>query len=62
MMNKVELLWNDVVNYGIATDEELQLITCINGYNEDALNDVVYVRTGYRELSSYLGEDEDEEF
>lgn len=60
-MSKLELLWNDIVDYGIATDEELQLITCINGYNEDALNDVVYVRTGYQNLGSYLGEDEDEE-
>lgn len=60
-MSKLELLWDDIVNYGIATNEELQLITCINGYNEDTLNDVVFVRTGYRELGSYLGEDEDED-
>lgn len=61
-MSKLELLWNDIIDYGIATDEELQLVTCLNGYNENTLNDVVFIRTGYRELGSYLGEDEDEEF
>lgn len=58
-MENLEFMWSDIVECGIATDEELQLVTCINGYNEDALNDVVFVRTGYRELGSYLGEDED---
>ena len=59
-MNKVELLWDDVINYGIATEEELQLVTCLNGYNEKTLNDVVFIRTGYRELGDYLGEDEED--
>lgn len=61
-MKNLELIWDEIVECGIATEEELQLITNINGYNEDALNDVVFVRTGYRELGSYLGEDEDENF
>lgn len=50
--------WNYLVETGIATDEELKLITCINGYNEEALNDVLYVRTGYRDLEQIAGEDE----
>lgn len=39
--------WDFLIDRNIATEEELQLITCINGYNTDALNDVLYVRTGY---------------
>lgn len=42
--------WNYLINNGIATEEELQLVTSINGYNEDTLNDVLYVRTGYRSI------------
>ena len=33
---------------GIATEEELRLITAINGYNEETFCDVLFVRTGYR--------------
>ena len=49
-MNTVEIMWDAICEYGIATKEELELVTSINGYNEDTLNDVVYVRTGYRDI------------
>lgn len=47
-------LWDNIIEYGIATEEELQLITSINGYNETTLNDVVYVRTGYHTIDDYI--------
>lgn len=47
-------LWDNILAYGIATEEELQLITSINGYNETTLNDVVYVRTGYHTIDEYI--------
>ena len=47
-------LWDNILSYGIATEEELQLVTSINGYNETTLNDVVYVRTGYHTLDQYI--------
>ena len=34
----------------IATEEELSLVTAIDGYNEDTLNNVIYVRTGYNDI------------
>ena len=40
-------LWDLIVEYGVATEEELQLITSINGYSLEALVDVIYARTGY---------------
>lgn len=43
-------MWDYLTESGIATEEELRLITSINGYNEEALHDVLYVRTGYRSL------------
>ena len=46
-MINIDRLWNMLVGYEIATDEELMLVTSINGYNEETLNDVLYVRTGY---------------
>ena len=55
---------NEMFDYlgtlGIATDEEIQLITAINGWNEETVNDILYVRTGYRNLEQYTEyEDED---
>ena len=54
----VSRMWDIIVEeYAIATWEELELITAINGYNEDTLNDVIYVRTGYRNIEQLLDEE-----
>jgi len=45
--------WENLVEAGIATDEELKLVTAINGNNEQTLDDVLYVRTGYRNWRQY---------
>lgn len=50
MNRNVESVWELLVDMEIATDEELQLVTSINGYNIDTLNDVIYVRTGYHDI------------
>lgn len=50
-------IWDTIIEYSIATEEELSLVTAINGYNEDALNDVVFVRTGYRSIEQLLEEE-----
>ena len=47
-------IWDAIIMYGIATEEELQLVTCINGYNEEVLNDIIYVSTGYRNINQFL--------
>jgi hypothetical protein len=45
-----ESAWEYLTESGIASEEELRLVTSINGYNMDALNSVLYVRTGYRSI------------
>ena len=45
---KMEEMWDYLIELGIATENELCLVTAINGYNEEAMLDVLYVRTGYR--------------
>jgi len=52
-------LWNEIVNDEIATEDELRLITDINGYNEETLNDVIYARTGCRDIEQFLEEIEE---
>lgn len=53
MMYCIEDMWDLIIDYKIATEEELQLVTNINGYNSETLNDIIYVRTGYRDLIQY---------
>ena len=50
MNRNIEDVWGLLVDMEIATDEELQLVTSINGYNIDTLNDIIYVRTGYHDI------------
>ena len=50
-------IWDAIIEYGIATEKELELVTAIDGYNEDALNNVIYVRTGYNDIEQLLEEE-----
>lgn len=52
--NEIEKIWDYLVESEIATEEELNLITCINGYSVETLNDVIYARTGYRSLDQLI--------
>ena len=56
MDKKVDEVWGLLIEYGVATQEELELVTCINGYNIDTLNDVIYVRTGLRNIEQIQDE------
>ena len=47
--------WSYLVDNGYFTEEELQLITDINGYNMETLNDCIYARYGYRSLDQLSG-------
>ena len=53
-MYNINNIWDSIIEYGIATDEELHLVTCINGYNKETLYVVVYVRTGYRSIEQFF--------
>jgi hypothetical protein len=50
MKNRKEKIWDFIIERGIATDEELRLVTCINGYNEESLNAVISARTAYHDM------------
>lgn len=54
----------EVIDYlienDIATREEIDLVTGINGYNEESIDDIIFYRTGYQDIEQYLeSEDED---
>lgn len=49
-MSKLEDIWSYLEDNGIVSLETLQVVTSINGYNEETLNDILYTTTGYRSL------------
>ena len=53
--------WQLLLDYNIATEEELQLVTNINGYKLESLESIIYARTGLNsidQLADDLGIDE----
>lgn len=52
-MENLNPLYDKIVEYGIATEAEINLVTDINGWNEEAMNDIIYARTGYRSIEQY---------
>ena len=50
MNEEMTVLWDYLIETMTATEEELCLITSINGTNLDSLESVLYCRTGYRSL------------
>ena len=53
---EVDDLWSYLVDNEFFTQAELELITSINGYNIDTLNDALYARYGYHSLDQMLEE------
>ena len=52
----IEEMYDILVNDGIATEDEVDLVTCINGYKKETLEDILYVRLGYTTFDQYLDE------
>ena len=46
-------VWDNIIEYGIATEDELRLVCHINGNKIESLNDVLEVRTTYKNWSQY---------
>lgn len=56
----LEEYYNYLIDYELVSGETLDIITSINGYNEETLDDVLYCVSGYRDIEQYLEyEDED---
>lgn len=48
-MEEINTLWDNLIEGGYFTEEELQLVTNINGYNIETLNDCIYCRYGFQD-------------
>ena len=47
-------LWDYLLECEIVTQEEINLVTAINGTNLDTFESILYARTGYRSLEQIL--------
>lgn len=47
-------LYNELIELGLFTNEELILLTNINGLSIDTLNDAIYSRFGYRDYNQFM--------
>ena len=48
-------LWDYIIECQIATEDEICLVTSINGTNLDTFESILYSRTGYRSLEQIKG-------
>ena len=50
----LEQYYNYLIDYEIVSGETLDIITSINGYTEETLDDILYCVSGYRDIEQYL--------
>ncbi len=61
MKYDVDEIYQMLIDLGMFTEKELQLLTYINGFNMNTLEDALYCRFGYRSIEQFLEELEEEE-
>ena len=49
-----EQMWEILTEKGIATDAEINLVTCIIGYSEETMKSILYARTGFYDFEQIL--------
>lgn len=60
MNTRINMIWGTMVEMGVATNEELGLAVALCGRTEQTLNQVLYIRTGYRTIEQMIDEIWDE--
>jgi hypothetical protein len=52
-MNNFDKFYGCLVWHEVATEEEINLVCCINGTSVDTLNSILYARLGLRSLEQW---------
>ena len=53
-MATIENVWDGILEAGIVSEETLTVVTRVNGYTLETLNDVIFAVTGYDDLEQFL--------
>ena len=57
MTKSKEEMWDELLELGVS-EQTLQIVTNINGYSAETLEDVLYAHTGYRSFDQLEDEDD----
>jgi hypothetical protein len=52
-MNEFNKFYDYLVDYNVATEDEINLVCCINGHNVESLERILYARLGLRSLNQW---------
>ena len=52
-MKQFEEYYDYLVDYSVATEDEIRLVCSINGSSVDTLNSILYSRVGFRSLEQW---------
>tara|TARA_R100000329_G_scaffold42603_1_gene39617 strand:+ start:7448 stop:7636 length:189 start_codon:yes stop_codon:yes gene_type:complete len=52
-MDKIDEFYDYLVDYNVATEDEISLLFNINGRSIDTLNSILYARLGLRSLEQW---------
>ena len=55
-MDKVDNYYDLLIDSGIVSKEAVDLVTTINGYSIDTLNDILFALTGERDIEEYFSD------
>lgn len=47
-----EEMWDKLIEMGVS-EETLQIVTDINGYNQQTMEDILYAKFGYRSFDQF---------
>ena len=59
MIRTAEQMHDYLVDTVGVSEETVQVVTKINGYSEETMQDILYVVTGYKYFSDYIEQEEE---
>jgi hypothetical protein len=51
---QIKKLWDLIVNYELTSEHSLQLVTRLNGYTLETMEDILYALTGYHSYEQFM--------
>ena len=51
---QLEKMYDQLLSFALVNRDELELVICINGFNEKTMNDIVFARHGYETLDQLI--------
>lgn len=53
----LETQFDELINHCVCTEDEVLLVSDINGYSDETLEDILYARTGYSDFDVWYNDE-----